>query len=162
MSRLSDLERISAAIEVLTHDVTLEIASGEISIDEQIALGYYFDDLSKKAAAGREALKASLRKHAIKKGRNPGPLHLNSKFGPTCTVVIPKPEVQTIKNSNIKRLRELLGPRFDLYFHTITTHNPRQDFQQRVSSCENRKERDAVMSVVRIEDGIPRVSFKKN
>ena len=76
-----------------------------------------------------------------------------------CTVVIPASVVR-IPAGAISDLKDTLGTNFDHLFQAVTTFRPRPDFEHNLQHLDP-PVRQRLVSIVQIEDGTPRVSFRR-
>ena len=159
-TRVDDLRKLVQATEVVARAVSDELRAGMMDTDDQIAVGQLLDTIAKRANKALDPLKATLREKALRQGGKPGPVHLNSTHGSSCMVVIPKPSLKILKDTDMEGLRTLLGDGFDAFFETITTYKPRPEFENRTAACKDASERQAVLDAVKLDEGTPRVSFK--
>jgi len=159
-NRIDDLRKLVQATELVARAVSTELRAGTLDTDDQVAVGQLLDTISKRANKALDPIKVALRENAVQQGGKPGPVYHNSTHGPSCTVVIPKPALKILKDADMDGLRALLGDRFDGFFETITKYKPRQEFENRTATCKDAAERQAVLDVVELDEGTPRVSFK--
>jgi len=132
------------------------LAEGEI-----VALGHKLGAIAKEAAETLDPIKVLMRnKGVLSTGGDSGTCHFNGSDGSHCTVSVPKPTTVVRKDADMVGLQQFLGDDFHKFFETVTVYKPKGErFSTRVASTDSAR-RDAVLNVVDVKEGTPRVSFK--
>jgi len=144
-------------LEYLLHKLRQEREKPLSDESEVIETGHALWLIVKEATEMLEPLKEELREAARKKSTKPGPVHLKSRNGTRCTVVIPQPQITLKKEADMGRAKRALGSRFGIYFEQHTHTTPQKDFTEVARA--NPKEARAALAVVDLVEGKPRVTF---
>lgn len=151
----NDLTTLIRFMESLNTLINSERAS--MTLEEKAKLGQQLDAVVKSTSDTLETLKGFLREEAFQicKGKAG-----DCQLTPECTVKFPHPVMRLKEDADVDALHKILGDDYLEIIEATTTHTLRKDAQTKILS--NPKYLEALTGAIDIEDGKPRVFFKKD
>jgi hypothetical protein len=147
-----------------TLNSTQQEVDGNIStmpIEQLVVLGQRLWWIVKRANQILDVIKHRLREEATQFPDRGSITHrFEAVEDETHSLVIPSSPQLTINGTtDMDKLKAELGPLFDEYFVTVTTHKPRKDFQVAVRQCDP-KVQAILMGAINVNQRTSRVVFK--
>lgn len=158
MDLVNRAKRALQALGDIDRDALADVPN--LSPDDLIAFGQRLWWITKRVSKAFEPVKARLRDIALAQANgSPGTQRLAAEDGSHALVVIPPGSVSVRKDTDLERLRAVLGDRFGTVFEVVTTIRPRKDFRDALAKLDP-EQANAVMSVIDMTDSTPKVEFK--
>ena len=161
MTSIELLDGLQAAVSDLQDtlgEVRRLLAQGELSLKDQVEVGYWLWEVSHDLSETLEPVKDNLRGEASERLQNSPGTEFLSGHGRNsrCWVTIPEPAVKVRSDASVQRLKELLGDDFDTFFEVV--QKARRGFADK--AAETPKHLSTLASAVDTVSAKPRVTFK--
>lgn len=164
--KVQEIHLVAAALKETGRQINENLSA--LSVEDVVSLGVALRSVLAASEPTHEALKGRVRLAALAEilaeaGKLSGTHNFNAPDGSRCSVQIPEAALQVAKSADMAALIPVVGEgTFKTFFKETVIYTPREDFQERVKSeTLSDSVRTALLSVVEMVEGTPRVSFKE-